>query len=98
MASVKDLLVDSLKELVEAELKEFQWHLEKDHECISKSEMENANRLKTVDKMVACFGREEAVKITVDILRKMNQNNLAEQLEKNHKQGNVSFTVTVTRL
>ncbi|KAF4114104.1 hypothetical protein G5714_004327 [Onychostoma macrolepis] len=77
MASVKDLLVDSLKELVEADLKEFQWKLKNDHECIPQSEMENADRLKTVDKLVDCFGPEEAVKITVDILRKMKQNDLA---------------------
>lgn len=95
MASVKDLLMDSLKDLVE-ELEEFQWHLERDHKCISKSEMKNANRLKTVDKMVACFGPQEAVKITVDILRKMNQNQLAEELENEHKKGNVYFTVTIT--
>ncbi|KAF4114106.1 hypothetical protein G5714_004329 [Onychostoma macrolepis] len=86
MASVEDLLLKSLRNLVEDELKEFQWYLEKDHECISKSEMENANRLKTVDKVVACFGPEEAVTITVVILRKMNHNHLADQLEKNHKQ------------
>ncbi|XP_056091076.1 NACHT, LRR and PYD domains-containing protein 12-like [Rhinichthys klamathensis goyatoka] len=89
MASVKveDLLEKSLKDLVEAERKKFKWHLEKDHECISKSEMEKADILDTVDKMVACFGPEEAVKITVETLRKMNQNNLAEQLENKHKQG-----------
>ncbi|KAL0194613.1 hypothetical protein M9458_008185, partial [Cirrhinus mrigala] len=86
MASVEDLLLNSLKELGEDHLKEFQWHLTKDHDCIPKYEMENANRCKTVDKMVACFGPEEAVKITVSILRKMNQNELAEQLENKHKQ------------
>ncbi|XP_067248664.1 NLR family CARD domain-containing protein 3-like isoform X1 [Chanodichthys erythropterus] len=86
MASVEELLEKSLNELVKAELKKFQWHLKNDHDCISQCEMENADRLKTVDKMVACFGRKEAVKITVEILRKMNQNNLAEQLENNHKQ------------
>ncbi|XP_048013175.1 NACHT, LRR and PYD domains-containing protein 12-like isoform X2 [Megalobrama amblycephala] len=87
MASVKELLEKSLNELEEAELKKFQWHLRNDQECISKFDMENADRLKTVDKMVECFGPEEAVKITVDILRKMNQNNLAEQLENKLKQG-----------
>uniref|UniRef100_A0A8C1RVE7 Pyrin domain-containing protein n=1 Tax=Cyprinus carpio TaxID=7962 RepID=A0A8C1RVE7_CYPCA len=81
MASVEELLLNSLKELARDELKEFQWHLQKDHLCISKSEMENADRLKTVDKMVVCFGPEEAVKITVKTLRKMNQNLLAEHLE-----------------
>ncbi|XP_056090510.1 NACHT, LRR and PYD domains-containing protein 12-like isoform X2 [Rhinichthys klamathensis goyatoka] len=92
MASVKveDLLEKSLSELEEAEWKKFKWHLKKDHECISKSEMEKADILDTVDKMVACFGPEEAVKITVEILRKMNQNNLAEQLENKHKQGSTA--------
>ncbi|KAL1268568.1 hypothetical protein QQF64_033931 [Cirrhinus molitorella] len=86
MASVKELLVDSQKELVEAELKEFHWHLKNVHNCISKFEMEKADIFDTVDKMVMCFGPEEAVKVMVDILRKMNQNDLAEQLENEHKQ------------
>ncbi|XP_073694094.1 protein NLRC3-like [Garra rufa] len=86
MASVKDLLLNTLMDLENADLKWFQWHLQKDHKRILKSEMESADRLKTVDKMVGCFGAEEAVKIMVDILRKINQNDLAEQLENEHKQ------------
>ncbi len=89
MASVEDLLLRSLEELSKADLELFQWKLVNDYACISKSEMENANRLKTVDKMVACFRLEGAVKITISTLRKMNQNHLAEQLENKHKQGNV---------
>ncbi|KAL1276330.1 hypothetical protein QQF64_035953, partial [Cirrhinus molitorella] len=86
-ASVEELLVDSLKELVDAELKEFHWLLNKaSHKHISKSEIEKADRLDTVDKMVACFGPEEAVKVMVDILRKMSKNDLAKQLENEHKQ------------
>ncbi|XP_050958793.1 NACHT, LRR and PYD domains-containing protein 12 isoform X2 [Labeo rohita] len=87
MASVKELLVNSLKELVEAELKEFHWHLMNAyHKHIPKSEMEKADIFNTVDKMVVCFGPEEAVKIMVDILKKMNQNDLAKQLENEQKQ------------
>ncbi|ROL46038.1 Apoptosis-associated speck-like protein containing a CARD [Anabarilius grahami] len=93
MASVKDLLKNSLNDLGDAELKEFQWCLWNDHECISKSEMENADRLDTLDKMVARFGPEEAVKITVKILRKINQNNLAEQLENKHKQAQAEGSI-----
>uniref|UniRef100_A0A9J8D6A5 Uncharacterized protein n=1 Tax=Cyprinus carpio carpio TaxID=630221 RepID=A0A9J8D6A5_CYPCA len=85
MASVEELLLKSLEELVKDDLKKFQWHLKK-HECISTSEMEDADRLKTVDKLVACFGPEEAVKITVGILKNMGMNDLAVQLEKKHKQ------------
>ncbi|KAL1250605.1 hypothetical protein QQF64_018401, partial [Cirrhinus molitorella] len=103
MASVEELLVDSLKELVEAELKEFHWRLKKAYpKCISKSEMEKADIFNTVDKMVACFGPEEAVKVIVEILRKMNQNDLAEQLENEDKQaqaeGNMKTSVPVGEL
>ncbi|CAM4574000.1 unnamed protein product [Leuciscus chuanchicus] len=89
MASLKaeDLLEKSLSDLDEAEWKKFKWHLQNDHECITKSDMKNADILDTVDKMVACFGPEEAVKNMVKILRKMNQNLLAEQLENKHKKG-----------
>ncbi|XDV26132.1 hypothetical protein PO909_029911 [Leuciscus waleckii] len=97
MASVEELLLNSLMDLEQGDLKKFQWHLKNNH--IFKSEMENADRLKTVDKMVEHFGPEEAVEITVEILRKMNQNNLAEQLENKHKQdqadGNMKTSAAV---
>lgn len=94
MASLEELLLKSLEELEKEDLKTFQWYLRK-HECISKSDMEDKNRRETVDKLLARFGSEEAVKITVDILEKINQNDLAEQLKKKHKPGNFYFTVTV---
>nr|XP_021331111.1 NACHT, LRR and PYD domains-containing protein 12-like isoform X1 [Danio rerio]XP_021331112.1 NACHT, LRR and PYD domains-containing protein 12-like isoform X1 [Danio rerio] len=87
MANVKQLLDNSLNGLLEAELKKFQWCLVNHHRDISKAEMENADRLKTVDKLVSCFGPERAVKITVDTLRKIKQNELAEELENIQKQG-----------
>ncbi|XP_073804299.1 protein NLRC3-like isoform X3 [Danio rerio] len=90
MANVKQLLDNSLDELLEAELKKFQRCLVNNHDEISKAEMENADRLDTVDKMVSCFGPERAVKITVDTLRKIKQNQLAEELEKTQKQGATS--------
>ncbi|XP_016119237.1 protein NLRC3-like, partial [Sinocyclocheilus grahami] len=86
MVSVKELLVNSLKDLVKDDLKQFQWYL-KNHCHVSNSEMENADVLDTVDKTVAHFGPEEAVKITVDILRKIKQNLLAEHLENEYKEG-----------
>ncbi|XP_016367174.1 stonustoxin subunit beta-like [Sinocyclocheilus rhinocerous] len=86
MASVFELLLNSLKDLGKDELKAFQWHLKKNHKEISHSEMEEADRFKTVDIMVDVFGEEEAVKNTVEILRKMNKNNQAKNLEKNLKQ------------
>ncbi|XP_067248950.1 NACHT, LRR and PYD domains-containing protein 3-like isoform X2 [Chanodichthys erythropterus] len=93
MASVEEMLEKSLNELAEAELKKFRWHLKNNHKCISKSDMENADILDTVDKMVARFRPEEAVKITVEILRKMNQNNLAKQLKNNYKQDQAAINI-----
>ncbi|RXN38643.1 LRR and PYD domains-containing 6-like protein [Labeo rohita] len=89
MASVKELLLKSLEELDQEEMKMFQWHLKNSYEFMSKCEMENADQFKTVDKLVACFGPEQAVKITVNILRKIKQNHLAEQLKRKHEQGKV---------
>jgi len=84
--SVEELLLKSLKNLETEELKEFQWYL-RNQKQLPASELENADRIKTVDKMVAHFGQEEAVKNTVEILRKISQNNLADQLENDHKKG-----------
>nr|XP_021331168.1 protein NLRC3-like [Danio rerio] len=92
MANVKQLLRNSLDELEEDELKDFQWYLMNDHREISKAELENADRRNTVDKLVSCFGSERAVKISVDSLRKIKQNQLAEELEKKQQQGAASET------
>ncbi|XP_051539481.1 NACHT, LRR and PYD domains-containing protein 12-like isoform X2 [Myxocyprinus asiaticus] len=88
MTSVPELIVNSLNELKEEELKTFKWHLKNDGPH-STSELENADVLDTVDKIVACYGQEESVKITVNILRKMNHNHLAEQLENKLKEVSV---------
>ncbi|XP_043092128.1 NACHT, LRR and PYD domains-containing protein 12-like, partial [Puntigrus tetrazona] len=90
-------------ELAEDELKNFHWHLVNFYQkCISKSELENADRCDTVDKMVMCFGPDEAVKVMVDVLRKINQNDLAEQLQNEHKQAqtedNMKTSVPVREL
>ncbi|XP_043114185.1 protein NLRC3-like [Puntigrus tetrazona] len=83
MACVKELLVNPLKDLVKDDLKEFRWHL-KNYEGVSASEMENADVLDTVDKMMALFGEKEAVEITINILKKMNQNLLVEEIENQY--------------
>ncbi|XP_051560908.1 NACHT, LRR and PYD domains-containing protein 3-like isoform X2 [Myxocyprinus asiaticus] len=84
-ASVPELLLETLDDLDSEKLKKFQWYLKKDGQ-ISTSELENADVCNTVDKMEACYCPEEAVKITVNILKKMNQNHLAEQLVNKHKE------------
>lgn len=86
MAPVSVLLKDSLNELIKDQLKEFRWEL-KNHYGISASVLENADVLDTVDKMVERHGPDGAVKVTLNILRKMNQNHLAELIENKLKEG-----------
>ncbi|KAA0712568.1 Nucleotide-binding oligomerization domain-containing protein 2 [Triplophysa tibetana] len=84
MASIKKLLIDSLDDLDKAQLKRFRCYLRDDYKFPA-SGLEEADVLDTVDKMVEREKQEGAVKITLDILKKMNQNQLAEELEKKLK-------------
>ncbi|XP_031667306.1 uncharacterized protein LOC116358963 isoform X6 [Oncorhynchus kisutch] len=84
-ANVSYLLLGTLAELVSEELTLFQWHLIHGVEgftSISRGQLENANRLVTVDRMVQQYHEDGAVKITLEILRKMDQNKMADELEK----------------
>ncbi|XP_052409864.1 tripartite motif-containing protein 16-like protein [Carassius gibelio] len=84
MASVSEQLLAALDDLDADELKRFKWHF-KNYKGFSVAHLEKADAHDTVDLMMKRFGPEEAVKITVDILRKMNQNHVAEELEDKHK-------------
>jgi len=87
MASVSEHLLDALDDLDADEFKRFKWRL-KNRKGFSKATLDKADPPDTVDLMMKRFGPEEAVKIMVEILRKMNQNHVADQLENRHKQGN----------
>ncbi|XP_035382041.1 NACHT, LRR and PYD domains-containing protein 3-like [Electrophorus electricus] len=87
MDNISKLLLDILEELKIEDLKKFQWHLTnsvEDDKCIPKSHLENTDRLDTVDKMVQKYDPDGAVEITLDILKKMNHNQLAESLRIKH--------------
>ncbi|KTF83707.1 hypothetical protein cypCar_00045005, partial [Cyprinus carpio] len=85
MTSVQQLLLDTLADLVRDKMKTFKWHLKEDH-FASAADLEKAeDATDAVDLMVERRGPEGAVKITLAILRKMNENHLAEQLEDEHK-------------
>ncbi|XP_042592082.1 interferon-induced very large GTPase 1-like [Cyprinus carpio] len=85
MTSVQQLLLDTLADLVRDKMKTFKWHLKEDH-FASAADLEKAeDATDAVDLMVARCGPEGAVNITLAILRKMNENHLAEQLEDEHK-------------
>ncbi|XP_046899380.1 protein NLRC3-like isoform X2 [Hypomesus transpacificus] len=82
--SNEEQLLGTLKKLGDDDLKTFQWFLKKKvldgFDPIPKSRLEGAARTDTVDRMVEIYRPEGALKITVEILRKMDQNNFAKWL------------------
>ncbi|XP_030641153.1 NACHT, LRR and PYD domains-containing protein 3-like [Chanos chanos] len=102
MPAVPQILLLTLEELERAQLKRFQWFLqtEKGMEGFShipKSQLENADVQDTVDKMVERYKPRGAVDITLLILRKMEQNNLAEKLESKFREGNTAHMTFTTQ-
>ncbi|XP_036418737.1 NACHT, LRR and PYD domains-containing protein 12-like isoform X2 [Colossoma macropomum] len=111
MANIPQVLLNVLHNLGEKDLKLFQWKLTNGVEgfkSIPKAFLENADRSDTVDKMVASYEISGAVAITLAILKKINQNQLAEELGTNLRESSniceelnffspaASFTATQT--
>lgn len=87
MESALELLYKTLDDLEKDDLKRFRSLLKEDGR-IGAGKLENAGVTDIVNMMVECYGPEEAVKITLKILRKMNQNQLAKELQEKHEEGN----------
>ncbi|RXN13519.1 LRR and PYD domains-containing 6-like protein [Labeo rohita] len=84
MAAIKELLLRFMDELETEKLNRFKWYL-KNNKSVSAAAIENANATGMVDIMVARFTPEQAVQVMLEILRKMNENHLAEQLENEYR-------------
>uniref|UniRef100_G3NAR5 Pyrin domain-containing protein n=1 Tax=Gasterosteus aculeatus aculeatus TaxID=481459 RepID=G3NAR5_GASAC len=82
--SVKEILI-ILKELKEEDFKEFKWHLNhpspEDHRSIPRSDLENKDRMDTVDLMEQYYGKD-SVQVAVEVLKEIQRNDLAEKLSK----------------
>ncbi|XP_014049925.2 NLR family CARD domain-containing protein 3 isoform X5 [Salmo salar] len=97
-SSVPELLLATLNQLADDDLKTFKWYL-KQHDgfisqmglcAISKSQLENADREDTLDKMTETYSYADTLKISLEILRRINQNNLAEKLKTDYEIGQQS--------
>ncbi|XP_037399039.1 uncharacterized protein si:ch211-114l13.9 [Pygocentrus nattereri] len=85
MTNVSTVLVNHLYELKEEEFERFKWYMTKDvaigFDPIPKGKLEKKTRENVVDLMKSNY-MSDTGKIAVKILREMQQNNLAEQLEE----------------
>ena len=94
MLDVPALLLTTLEELTEEQLKIFQSNLTTvqlpDFPLIPERQLENTDRQDTVDQMMKSYGPERAVRNTLKILRRRNLDDLAEKLERYHTRGNIT--------
>lgn len=92
MACVPELLLATLEELVDKDLRTFQWFLYNNvleglpH--IPKSRVEGSDRPGTVDLLVQTYGYDGAITVSVDILTRMKLKLWAEILISNYDEGN----------
>ncbi|XP_042367008.1 NACHT, LRR and PYD domains-containing protein 12-like [Plectropomus leopardus] len=88
MAPVPELLLATLEELIDKELRTFQWFLYskvlEGFPHIPKSRVDGVDRPGTVDLLVQTYGYNAAVTVTVDILMRMQLNLCAETLRKKY--------------
>ncbi|XP_078022245.1 uncharacterized protein LOC117254771 isoform X1 [Epinephelus lanceolatus] len=90
--SVPQLLLETLEDLGDdADFEEFKWYLSMNilEGCkpIPKSRLGKAPRTDTVSRMTENYSKESTVKVTVEILRKMGNNNAAEKLKNRYAGG-----------
>ncbi|XP_048856839.1 NACHT, LRR and PYD domains-containing protein 3-like [Brienomyrus brachyistius] len=84
LSSIFKLLEEKPQMYLKDELMKFKRYLDQnDPEC-SEPQLEEDNEMDSDDQMQKICGREGALKITVYILRNMEQNDLADMLEKRH--------------
>ncbi|TDH02483.1 hypothetical protein EPR50_G00173620 [Perca flavescens] len=82
--SDKERLLNTLKDLSDEEFKEFKWFLQQPEilvgfPAIPKNQLEKADRLDTVDKIIQTFSRQ-SVEVVKLVLKKINRNDLVEKL------------------
>ncbi|XP_048056818.1 NACHT, LRR and PYD domains-containing protein 12-like [Megalobrama amblycephala] len=96
MATVLELIHHTLDDLKKDDLKRFKSYLNQDGP-IGAGKLEDADVTDIGDIMMKRFGEEEAVKITLNILSKIYQNQLADKLQKKYTEVQKSLEPAVKR-
>lgn len=98
MARVPELLLATLEELLDKELRTFQWFVSSNvlegFPHIPKSRVDGVDRPRTVDLLVQTYGYSGAVTVTVDILMRMKLKLWAETLKENYDEGKICLKKT----
>ncbi|XP_048854183.1 NACHT, LRR and PYD domains-containing protein 12-like isoform X2 [Brienomyrus brachyistius] len=82
--SLTDLLLDYLKDLSDEELKEFKLRLpvNKELKPLPKGQMKTLGRTDFAEMMMNSYSKAGALKVMLEILKKMNLNDLAQRLKE----------------
>lgn len=86
---IEDLLLETLDNLNSDDFSRFKYHLSwytfKDYKPIPKARLDNAKAPDIVRTLTEYYMQDLAVNITIDILKKMNNNHTAGQLQQKYK-------------
>uniref|UniRef100_A0A8C9DPR6 Pyrin n=1 Tax=Prolemur simus TaxID=1328070 RepID=A0A8C9DPR6_PROSS len=90
--TLSDHLLFTLEELVPYDLEKFKFKLqntslEKEHCRIPRGQLQTARPVKVATLLVSYYGEEYAVRLTLQVLRAINQRLLAEELQRATSQG-----------
>ncbi|XP_035857009.1 protein NLRC3-like [Sander lucioperca] len=101
METPQEVVLRTLQDLRAEDFQTFQWYLQQkgaleDFPAIPKSELENANRVKTVDQMLSTYSMN-TIKVTRIVLVKMNQNELVKNLSNTISEPAVLEDMSKTR-
>ncbi|XP_071399232.1 NACHT, LRR and PYD domains-containing protein 3-like isoform X2 [Centroberyx affinis] len=93
LSKTKRLLIETLEDLGDEELKIFQWFLQQNDilegfPAIRKSKVEKANRQDTVDQMVQTYN-QHSLEVTKKVLMKINRNDLVQSLSNSSSEPKV---------
>ncbi|XP_048867490.1 NACHT, LRR and PYD domains-containing protein 3-like isoform X9 [Brienomyrus brachyistius] len=84
--SLADLLLGYLEELTEDDLKKLKYNLthlvHKKYQHIPRAQLENLDRMDIAEKMISVYGEADALNVMLEILKKINRNDLAQKLNE----------------
>uniref|UniRef100_A0A3Q3LGW2 Pyrin domain-containing protein n=1 Tax=Mastacembelus armatus TaxID=205130 RepID=A0A3Q3LGW2_9TELE len=86
----QELLLESLENLRKDDFEKFKWYLSMkvlpDCKPIPESHLEDAERTKTVTVMIKSYGEDGAVSLTIETLKKIQNNNACDHRPNSHWQ------------